>query len=244
MNKFDFMKNLTLMLLAAVFTLISCKKDPAKKAFLTGRLIDNCSGSPVANQKLNFYKNFKEGVNWLQADTDAEILETTTTDDNGVFYFSGEDYTQSSMTSYSNSSIRIGNQIIATGSLGKHYKAEANEFSHPDVGDILLNGMSTTVNFKIAESNGLGSDYDSVRVFSSYYNVYITLTDVTNGYFTHTISNQNLSIKNFWGDVNDGRYNLYLKLEFYYNSGNSIKEEWKDFYFDECATSGEALFEF
>ena len=223
------------------FTVISCKKDPAKKAFLTGRLIDGCNGSPVANQELQFYRNFKESNSWLISDTEQKLLETTTTNEKGVFYFYLEDYTNENMSSYANGSVRIENNIIATGNLGKHYKAEADEFSNPDVGDLLLNGMNLDLNLKIANNNQ-GSYYDSVKLFNYYYNVDLMLTDSSNGYFTGNLTNQKLTIKNFWSGDNNGYYNLYVKIDFY-KQGSIIKSEWVDRFYQPCSTSGEFTFE-
>ena len=131
--------------MAISFT-ISCKKDPTKKAFLYGRLIDNCNGSPVANQELHFYKNFQAGgASVFSLDKKQQLLESTSTDEDGYFYFSGEDYTSKTTNHYDNSSIRIPstNVRIANGNLGKHHKAEGSDYSHQNVGDLILNGMKT-----------------------------------------------------------------------------------------------------
>jgi len=227
-----------------ILTIIACKKEG--KVFLTGRLIDTCNGQPVADETINFYQNFEEGVNWLDPDTDAEILETTITNKDGYFFFYGEDYTNKNTVYYANSSVRSsdGRQLV-TGNLGEG-KGDANgNVAHRDVGDIILNGMTANINFKIATHNN-GTYYDSVKLFSSYYDINLTLTDSNSGYFTGEIVDQKLWIKNLWSPDTEGynQYNLYIRLEFYRNSGNTVKEVWKDFFYNPCITSGQAIFDF
>ena len=157
-----------------LLTAIACKKE--NKAFLTGRLIDSCNGQPVANETINFYRNFKEGVNWLQPDTDAEILETTITNSEGYFFFYGEDYTNKNTIHYPNSSVRSSNgRLLVTGTLGEGKGDPDGTVVHGDVGDILLNGMSVDLSLKVATHNTAGTYYDSVKLFSSYYDVNLTL---------------------------------------------------------------------
>ncbi len=221
------------------FLSLSCQKDPAKTAFLYGRLIDDCNGKPVTNQTVQFYRNFKEGATFLELDTETKLLEEVVTDEDGFFYFTGMDYTTKSTSSYSNSSVRINKgTYLASGHLGKGEDAEKGEsiFVH-DIGDVLFNGMTLNVDLRI-EANS----YDSVKIFSAFYNVNIILSDIQEGYFMGNIPKQKAVIKNFWGDENDLKYNLYLRYEFYKND-KIIKTDFQDSFFDQCATSIEILYE-
>ncbi len=225
---------------------LSCKKE--NKAFLTGRLINTCNGQPMADETINFYKNFQEGVNWLDPDTDAEILETVITNSDGYFFFYGDDYTSKSTTFYANSSVRSADgRILVTGNLGEGKGDPNGNTTHKDVGDLLLDGMNSDIKFEITTHNASGTTYyDSVKLFSSYYNINLTLKDSIPGYFTGTITDQKLWIKNLWTPDHEGynQYNLYVRLEFYRNNGNTIKEVWHDFFFKACQTSGTAVFNF
>lgn len=233
------MKYVFIIILFLCLTL-ACKKKPFEESFLYGKLIDKCNGEPVIGQTVQFYQNFKKNTSILQSDTETKLLEEAKTDENGYFRFTGEGYTKSSTSNYSNSSVRLKTNIyLASGHLGKGKAAIENEdiFVH-NIGNVLLNGMSSNTNFKIATGN-----YDSVKISSVFYNINMTLSTIQNGYFIENIANQKLTIKNFWGNENDSKYNLYLKFEFYYNSGQLTTPVYYDYFFDQCASSIEIVYE-
>lgn len=237
------MKHLFIILFIPI-AILSCKKEPIEKSFLYGRLIDNCNGNPVANQKVDFYQNFKKSSNpFLVPNTEELLLETVTTDDDGNFYFLGEDYMKETNSAYPNSSIRLNNTniLIADGSLGKHYKAEAGIYSHQNVGDLLLDGMEIGLNIQIANhDNSVYFDSVSISGLSGYF----MLTSPSNDWFDTTINNINLSTKAFFNtdDVNDEKYEFNLIL-YFYNNGTSLKKV-KTYYFSPCITFDDIVFEF
>jgi hypothetical protein len=227
-------------LIVSILLVTSCKKEPFESAFLYGRLIDDCNGKAVAGQKVQFYRNFQEGATWLQPNTQTELLEEVVTDENGYFYFTGEDYTNKSTMSISNSSIRLETgDWLATGILGKGTGAEKEEgFYQHNVGDVILNGMQLDLQLKIATKN-----YDSVKIFNSFFDVNMIVSEVQDGYFIGQIPDQTLRVKNFWADENDTKYNIYLAYSFYYDGGKLTDPVYHEKFVDQCSTSLEMVYE-
>ncbi|MFK8038878.1 MAG: hypothetical protein AB8B74_11345 [Crocinitomicaceae bacterium] len=190
------MKNLSIIILVFIAA-VSCKKEPSEKAFLYGRLIDGCNGKPVSGQTVQFYRNFKKGATIFELDTQTELLEEVSTDENGFFYFTGDEYTSKSTVSIGNSSVRLQKSTyLASGTLGKGDDAKEGDgtFLH-NVGDVLFDGMPVDVNFKI-ETGG----YDSVKVFNSFIGINMTLSEVQNNYFVGNLADIKLRVKNFWAN--------------------------------------------
>lgn len=230
------MKHLLIIFLAIV-TVVSCQKKLKDEAFLYGRLIDTCNGKGVANQTVQFYRNFKESSSSLVSDTETKLLDEVTTDESGYFYFLGENYTFKNTSSLYNHSVRINkNHYLATGDLGKGAKDEG-DFYHNDLGNLLLNGMPIDFNVKI-----IADDYDSVKISNSFYNLNVTLTVKENDYFVGNLTAVKLSIKNYWKDKNDKKYNVYLFFSFY-RDGELIHEKSKDYFFDMCVMSDQIVYE-
>ena len=237
------MKHLLIILLGLIIV-TSCKKDPSKKAFLMGRLIDNCDGIPVSNQTLYFYQNFTQAANWIQQDKPEALLEEVTTNENGYFYFTGEDYTKKNTSSIYNSSIRLtdGTKLVE-GILGEGKGIQDGDSYIKDVGDLLLNGMSIDLDVKLSSLNGI-TPYDSVVVYGLN-NDGITLSTPVNNYFSTTANSVQLSKKNYWVNTDEGygKYSLYISMYYYYN-GTLNTTEGQYYYLDPCATSGSVVFDF
>lgn len=236
------MKYLLIISLTLII-IVSCKKEPSKKAFLYGRLIDNCEGTPVANQQLDFYRNFKESNSWLISDTEELFLESTTTNADGYFYFSGEDYTSNGTPYIQGGSVRLPNGTrLVNGNLGEGKNTEFPENSNKNVGDLLLNGMSIDLNFRIADHNG-AIYYDSVRVIGLGGDI-ITLTTPSADYFEQS-SITNLMTINYTLASQEGhtQYNFNPIMYFYYNGAMNTKEVGY-YYFDQCSTTGNIVFDF
>lgn len=158
------MKHLLIIILAFTIT-VSCKKDPTKKSFLYGRLIDNCNGIPVANEPLYFYQNFTPAANWLQQDKQEALLEEVMTDENGNFYFSGKDYNKKNTSGIYNSSIRLADgRVLVNGILGEGNGINEGDSYIKNVGDLQKNGMTLDLDVKISNLNG-NTPYDSVTVY-------------------------------------------------------------------------------
>lgn len=237
------MKHLLIILLALT-VITSCQKDPAKKAFLYGRLIDNCNGSPVANQELDFYRNFKESNSWLISDTEEMFLESTTTTDDGYFYFSGEGYTSNGTPYIQGSSIRLPDGTrIANGNLGEGKNTENPENSNKNLDDLLLNGMLIDLDFKISNANG-AVIYDSVIVYGLNDTGY-SLTNTTDNYFTTTVSDLPLMSKTFLSDFYEEHTKYYVApIMYFYINGSMHTKEVEYFYFDQCTALADIVFEF
>lgn len=177
------MKNLILFL-AVVILAASCKKNP-NKAFLKGKLVTDCSNTPVANRTIYLYQNFVPAPNVLTNDTQEKILESTTTDENGNFYFWGDGYTNDGTTSLNEASIRLDEETtILVGDIGKGKGENAGDISHliQDVG--IVYESSATLSFKVtADTLYEGQVIDSV-LFSTYQAEHLlTLTDKSSGQF-------------------------------------------------------------
>ncbi len=239
------MKQLIFIALGLII-IISCKKDPSKKAFLMGRLIDNCNGNPVKNEAVYFYQNFTKAQDWFHDDTPEKLLEITNTDENGYFYFTGKDYTNKNTSSIYNSSIRLENGTkLVEGNLGEGKAANNGDSYIKDVGDIIKNGMNINLNVKISSLNNI-TNYDSVRVFGlSNDGTVVSLTNANNNYFSTSINSLNLNLKNYWAPTDDfyGKYSVLLTMYFYLNGDMNTKEV-KYYFFTPCITYGEIVFNF
>jgi len=225
-----------------VLLIASCKKDPTKKAFLYGRLIDNCNGIPVSNEPLYFYQNYTPAVNWLEQDKQEALLEEIKTDENGNFYFSGKDYANKSTTGIYNSSIRLADGTkLVDGILGEGDGINEGDSYIKNVGDIQKNGMTIDLDVKISSLNGAVS-YDSVIVYGLNENGVILTNSISN-YFETTVT-QTLYTNNYWiqGDESYDKFHLITTMYFYSN-GIVLKEIGYN-YFEPCLTSGVIIFEF
>lgn len=223
---------ITLFLIIAI---IGCKKNTSK-AFLTGRLIDNCSGNPVPNTVLYFYQDFKEAPNWLSSDTPESLLETATTNSEGYFYFWGDDYTTNNTNSIYSASIRINDETeIVEGILGEGKGHMEGDVSNKDVGDIYFEGMDVNINLHIPISNNT-NQFDSITIVLDQFNSYISIKDTMNGHFNVHIKDQLAKKKSMYNSMDIefyGKYILYANL-YYYQNGNSVNYEYRQFHLSNC----------
>jgi len=240
------MKHLLIITLSFL-VILSCKKDPTKKAFLYGRLINQCDGTPVSNEKIVFYQNFTPATSILSADKPEKILEEVLTDSDGYFYFTGDDYVDQSTSSIYNSSLRLSNGTqIAVGILGAGTGKNVQD-SDPklkNVGDILKEGMLIDINLKISSINN-GVSYDSVLVYGfGLDSTELFLKNPIVNYFLSSKTNL-LQNKIYWisNQENYGKYSLTLALYFYKNGAIEFSKT-KSFYIQPCLSSSDLTFEF
>jgi len=253
-----------LFLLSITIVLLACKKDITKEKnhFLRGRVLTDCNGSPIANQEVQLWRNTFDG-NLLQQSVPGYILDKTTTNDEGYFYFEGkDDYLQSKNPSLDDASVRLPNGLLlATGILGENSQAKNkyNTAVNKNVGDIYANGMTSNVNLKISAVNGTVT-YDSVIVsYTNFttneynqYNEYTeyhkpssdTLRTVNNNYFTTSLNNIKLTAKHFHSpDIDDHlKYYFGISMKFYINGSSTGKDDYT--YFNECSANNTYTFEF
>ncbi|MCG8577541.1 MAG: hypothetical protein MI810_21855 [Flavobacteriales bacterium] len=217
------MKNLVFIMAIALFAgLASCKKGK-NNVFIQGRLMDKCGGSPQAGVTLYFYRNYDPG-NWLTGDTPEELLETTTTDENGYFVFTGEDYIEK-RASVGGSSIRMGDPSVgftylAHGILGDNEKAKDADgaFVNGDVGNLYTNGTSFSPIVKISETDADGTAYDSVKVsVNGCVDHCAMLTEVTDGNFVDTLNDVTAWIKYFSSSADSfhQKYEIIVSYTYY-----------------------------
>jgi hypothetical protein len=229
---------------------VSCKKDITKEKnhFLRGQLFDDCGGTPIPNQKIYLWKNFKEG-NFLVADQPEKLLDSAITNTDGYFYFIGDkSYLSKNDLALSNTSLRLSNnQYLANGVLGENPKAKKNqtdEISNKDVGKLYLNGIKTDIILNISANNG-GGNYDSVRVVSSSNVGVFTISNPINNYFIDTLFNVQLNPKYISSTEFEDHLKYYYWVKLYFYSNGYSSSVYNSYIFvNECSATNTLTFNF
>ena len=215
-------------------TILSCHKTK-KNAFIKGRLVNDCSKEIITDQKLFLF------------DTNNNLLETTTSDKSGLFWFFGKNYTDKNTVSLKDASIRLENGTkLAEGILGKGRGYTSGDTVNQNMGDLYLNGITFEITVNL-QDNDNGIYYDSIIWTDNYTNGnYLgVLKNPINGYFTKTLENQTGTTKNFSkSSTNPQSQNLkfYKSNTFhYYKNGTTNLAKSLSGYYSPCRETTKTL---
>lgn len=214
-----------IILIAICPVLFSCKKNE-KNIFLTGKVVDNCSGSALEGQTLYLYKDYQPGIAGTNIlEQEEKLLEKTTTDENGVFVFRGKGYTDRETKNISYGSIRsLDGVVLAQGVLGKGKGAEGEHDSNQNVGNLYVNGIEGLLLLNVSKKSTIGGTvYDSVNV-SCIYCESQTSSTLNGNWFYVEVPIQLNSVKSFnFSTDSDGNsiilggYSFSLNVGLYQN---------------------------
>ena len=207
----------------------------------------NARGNPIANQNLELYKNYQDNGVLIQADPE-ELLEITTTDENGYFTFSGDDYTDRKTITISDASIRLPNgTVIAIGNLGQGRAYEEGDNATKDVGNLYQNGMTTNLNLyfgaTITEGPDAGFDIEFVELTLEDPDTIILVDTIIDFWFPMPLNNRRAFTKNLFNpnSENFGKFIYYIDIYYDYDDSNAGIERYTKLYLSDCS-NGEDIY--
>jgi len=232
------MKNICLPFLTILLLSGCIKKYDGR--LLTGRLLDECNGQPVANQTLSLYKDSEDNDIFIQDDLE-ELLQTTTTDASGYFTFNGEGYTDRKTTTITDASIRLTNGTkIAVGNLGQGRAYEEGGNGIKNTGNLYLSGMSVDINLhfgtKIVEGSDAGFEIEFVEINFEDPDTIVIVDTVINNLFSITHDTGKAFTKNLFksDSENYGKFIYYIDIYYDYSNSNKGLERYTKLYLSQC----------
>ncbi|MFK8039208.1 MAG: hypothetical protein AB8B74_13020 [Crocinitomicaceae bacterium] len=210
----------TVLILWVLSIFVSCKKKE-ENAFLTGQLLEDCNGTPLSNKKVYLYQNFVPKNNILLSNTKESILETTTTNEEGKFYFWAEDHTNKYTNSKANISVRLNEQsYLVDGTIGNAKGKESDQSLNyiQDVGKLYYKTSAVVFNI-VTDTVFNNISLDSIVFLGSQALLIATVIDKTDGQFKLTFSSEihQPIVFDPYETLNNGKHKVYIGYSCYKN---------------------------